>query len=228
MLAWMYIVPLMLFWLAKGRFYYVCGSYPMLIAMGAAAAERWLAARPRWMRIALPSFFLTGVAAFGAYAFAMLVPIASNGSLREFALSKSGDLREEIGWEELVQKVAAIRDSLSTEQQAHLGIAVGNYGEAGAIEILGPAYHLPPPISTTNSFWYRTFPVQEPTTVILLGNSRERADEIFTGCRLVAHNANSEGVKNEESEDHPDIFLCGPLKFPWRPAWNATQEHDFG
>lgn len=39
MLAWMYAVPLLLFLLAKGRFYYVSGAYPMLLAMGAVVAE---------------------------------------------------------------------------------------------------------------------------------------------------------------------------------------------
>jgi hypothetical protein len=228
MLAWMYLVPLALFYFGEGRFYYTCGAYPMLIAMGAAAGERWLKARPRWVRVAVPAFMFTGVVAIGAYACAMLVPIAPSGPLRDFALSQSGDLREEIGWEELVQKVAAIRDSLSPEQQAHLGIAVGNYGEAGAIEVLGPAHHLPPPISTTNSFWYRAYPAHEPTTIIVLGNSLERANEIFTECRLVARNTNAEGIKNEESVDHPEIFVCGPLKGSWPQLWKATQERDFG
>jgi hypothetical protein len=34
-LAWMYLVPLVLFAVAKGRFYYVAPAYPMLYAEGA-------------------------------------------------------------------------------------------------------------------------------------------------------------------------------------------------
>ena len=45
---------------------------------------------------------------------------------------------------------------------AQVGILVGNYGEQGAIEILGPAYHLPPPISGTNSAWLRGYPTPPP------------------------------------------------------------------
>lgn len=223
MLAFMFLVPIAIFGLAKGRFYYTMGVYPMMIAMGAAVSERWLAARPKWARISLPAIAFTGTAALGAYILASLVPLASSGPLKEFALQHSGDLREEIGWNEMVRKVAAIRDSLTPDQQAHLGIAVGNYGEAGAIEILGPAYHLPAPISTTNTGWLVGYPTPPPTTLIVLGNSPARANEIFTGCRLVAHNANSQGVKNEESEYHPDIFLCGPLKQPWAQFWKANQ-----
>jgi len=146
--------------------------------------------------------------------------------LRNFALDKSPDLREEIGWEELVHTVASIRDSLPSDQQAHLGITVGNYGEQGAIEILGPAYRLPPPISTTNSAWLRGYPSPPPTTIIALGINQKQADTIFTGCRLAGHNGNSEGVKNEESKYHPDIFVCGPPRKPWSVLWKEHQ--DFG
>jgi hypothetical protein len=149
-----------------------------------------------------------------------------SGPLRHFALDHNGDLREEIGWEQLVRNVASIRDSLPPDQQAHLGIAVGNYGEQGAIEILGPAYHLPPPISTTNSAWLRGYPTPPPSTLIVLGNSADQIDSIFTGCRLAGHNGNSEGVPNEESKYHPDIFVCGPPRLPWPQLWMEHQ--DFG
>jgi hypothetical protein len=125
-----------------------------------------------------------------------------------------------------VKTVAGIRDSLTPDQRAHLGITVGNYGEQGAIEILGPAYHLPTPIGTTNSAWLRGYPTQPPTTIIALGITQEQANEIFTGCRLAGHNGNSQGVKNEESESHPDIFVCGPPRKPWPVVWKEHQ--DFG
>jgi hypothetical protein len=80
--------------------------------------------------------------------------------------------REKVGWPELVKTVAGIRDSLPPNQQANLGITAGNYDEQGAIEMLGPAYHLPP-ISTTNSAWLRGYPIPPPTTLIVLGINRE-------------------------------------------------------
>jgi hypothetical protein len=104
-------------------------------------------------------------------------------------------------------------------------VLVGNYGEAGAVEILGPEYYLPAPISMTNSAWLRGYPTPEPTTLIVLGFSREAADETFTGCRLAGHNGNSEGVKNEESEYHADIFVCGPPRMPWSEFWRTHERY---
>jgi len=226
MLAWMYLIPFALFYFAKGRGYYLAAAYPMLLAMGATAGEGWLDSLPRWAKRAIESVFFTGLAVCAAYILAVVVPLTSSGPLRDFALKHNGDLREEFGWQELVKTVAGIRDSLSPEQQASLGIVVGNYGEQGAIEMLGPAYHLPPPISTTNSAWLRGYPNPPPTTLIVIGNSRENVDRIFTGCRLAGHNGNAEGIENEESRDHPDIFVCGSPRLPWPELWK--HHRDFG
>jgi len=226
MIAWMYLVPLALFFFAKGRGYYVAGTYPMLAAMGAAASERWLAGLPGLGRRTIEGVFFTGVVAWGALVCAVTLPLASSGPLRDFALRNNGDLREEIGWDELMRTVAGIRDSLPPDQRSSLGITAANYGEFGAIEMLGPAYHLPVPIGTTNSEWLRGYPDPPPTTLIVLGLSKEEADSIFTGCRLAGHNGNAEGIKNEESQDHPDIFVCGPPRLPWVVLWKDHQ--DFG
>jgi hypothetical protein len=225
MLGWMYVIPLVLFFAGKGRGYYLAAAYPMLFAMGAVAGERWAASLRRGWRLAVEGVFFTGLAAYGLFVFALLVPLASSGPLREFALKNNGDLREEIGWNELVKTVAGIRNSLPPEQRDSVGVLVGNYGEQGAVEILGPAYHLPAPISMTNSAWLRGYPTPEPSTLIVLGFSREAADKAFSACRLAGHNGNSEGVKNEESEYHPDIFVCGPPRVPWSEFWRTHQRY---
>ncbi|WP_266183229.1 glycosyltransferase family 39 protein [Dyella humicola] len=226
MLAWMYVVPLLLFLFAQGRFYYTCGAYPMLLAMGSVTGERWLRAlRPAW-RVGIATLAFTGVFAVGVYATLRIVPIATSGPLRDFALKNNADLREEIGWDELVAHVAAIRDALPAEQQANLGIAVGNYGEYGAIALLGQHYHLPMPITTINSGWLRGYPQTPPTTLIVLGNSRERANLLFTNCRVAGHTSNALGLVNEESGDHPDILVCGPTRKPLSELWKHGP--DFG
>jgi hypothetical protein len=226
MLAFMYLVPLALFFFGKGRGYYMSAAYPMLMAMGAAMGERWLRSLPRWGRRTVEAVFFSGLAVVGAYVIAVVVPLAASGPLRDFALSHNGDLREEIGWNQMVKTVAGIRDALPPDQQAHLGITTGNYGEYGAIEILGPAYGLPQPIGTTNSEYLRGYPTPQPTTIIALGITREQADSIFTNCYLAGHNVNSEGLRNEESQDHPDIFVCGPPRLSWPELWKNHQ--DFG
>ena len=222
-LAWMYLIPLVMFVVGKGRGYYLGGAYPMLMAMGAVVGARWVGSMSILWRRIVEAVFFTGVVAWGIFMGAMILPVASGGALMKFALENNGDLREEIGWDELVKTVAGIRDSLPAEQQQNVGVAVRNYGEQGAIEILGPAYHLPPPISGVNSSWLRGYPTPLPSTLIVMGQSRKEADRLFTACRWAGHNGNSLGVKNEESEDHPDIFVCGPPRLPWPEFWKEYQ-----
>jgi len=222
MLGWMYLIPLALFMVGKGRGYYLGGVYPMLWAMGAVLGERWVASMSKAPRRVVQTVFFVGLAAYGLIFSAIVLPLASGGRLKQFALKNNGDLREEIGWDELVKSVADIRDSLPPEERGSLGVIVGNYGEGGAIEILGPAYGLPLPISRTNSAWLRGYPDPPPTTLIVVGWSRKEM-EAFRSCRLAGHNGNSLGVKNEESEDHPDIYVCaGPTK-PWPEFWKEHQ-----
>src|SRR5262249_31051443 len=154
----------------------------------------------------------------------IVIPWQSNGALKDFALKNNGDLREEIGWDDLVKNVAAIRDSLPPEQRKDFGILVWNYGERGAIEILGRPYDLPAPINPTNSAWLRGYPTPPPSTLIVLGASERWNDRAFTSCRLAGHNTNSLNVKNEESKDHPNIYICGPPKLPWPDFWREFQQ----
>lgn len=223
MLAWMYLVPLALLMIGKGRGYYLGAAYPMLIAMGTVAAERWLAMRSPLLRKVLAGVFFTGLSACGIYIAALVLPLASSGPLMKFILDHNGDMREETGWNEIVRSVADIRDSLPPQQQANVGVLVGNYGEQGAIELLGPRYHLPAPISRTNSAWLRGYPMPPPTTLIVLGDSREWLESHFTGCRLAGHITSPYGVETEESRYHSDIFVCGPPKQPWPEFWKSDQ-----
>ena len=129
MLGWMYVIPLALFVLGKGRGYYVAAAYPMLFAMGAVVGERWVDSLKRGWRLTVESLFFAGVAAWGVLAFCILVPLASGGPLREFALKNNGDLREEIGWDELVRTVAGIRDSFPLSNAIMLACWWGTMGK---------------------------------------------------------------------------------------------------
>jgi hypothetical protein len=223
MLAWMALVPVVLFWVAKGRGYYTAGVYPALMAMGAVTAERWTAKLGTLAKISIRTVYFAAFAFVAAYVCALIVPLAQSGPLKQFALKNNGDLREEFGWNELVQTIAGIRDSLPPQQQATVGILVGNYGEAGAVQMLGPALHLPPPISITNSAWLRGYPAQPPAPIILVGIRRELADTEFSGCKVAGHTHNDEGVLNEETHYHLDIFICDAIRTSWPEFWKHHQ-----
>jgi len=223
MIGWMYAIPLALFAISKGRGYYLAPAYPMLFAAGAVWGERWVNSLARgWKRFVLAVEFLS--LAMGAAApAAIILPLFPVGSPHKLALRVNGDLREEIGWPELVATVAQIRDSLPADKRNGVGILAGNYGEAGAIDLYGPARGLPAAISGVNSFWQRGYGDPPPGTLIVIGFSREFVDANFQSCAYAGHNANPYGLKNEESELRPDIFVCDAPRKSWPEFWSHFQ-----
>jgi len=220
--AWMYLIPLFIFLFAKGRGYYLAAAYPMLYAAGSVWFEQRLASLHRiWAGAAKSILWLALVADIFLVTLLVLPLAPINSAWWGSASNVNGDLREELGWQELADTVASIRDALPPEDRASLGILAGNYGEAGAINLYGPRHGLPSAISGTNSFWLRGYPDPPPQTLIVIGFSRHFLDEHFSSCAVAGHTSNQYGVKNEETEDHPDIYVCRGLIPSWPDFWKG-------
>lgn len=218
--GWMYLLPLFIFLVAKGRGYYLAAAYPMLYAAGSVWFEQWISPMHRvWAAIA-KSLLGLAIVTDVFFTVVMLLPMAPvNSDWWKAAANINGDFREEFGWQELVDTVASIRDTLPPEDRAGLGILAGNYGEAGAINLYGPAHGLPRAISGINSFWFHGYPDPAPSTFIVVGFSRQFVDKYFSACSLAGHTSNAYGVKNEETQDHPDIYLCRGFNQSWPEFW---------
>lgn len=162
----------------------------------------------------------TAIAVNGILSALLVMPVAPIGSRVWNITSKLHDqFREEIGWPDLAQSVANVYWSLPAQEREHAGILTGNYGEAGALNLYGPALGLPHAMGLTNSFWYRGYDPRRPQIVIVTGFRLEEANKLFETCTVSAKNTNPYGVENEESRDHPDILLCRNLRVPWPEYW---------
>lgn len=221
-LGWMFLVPLLLFVLGKGRGYYLAPAYPMLYAAGAVLLSDLLRGRT-----GAPAIIILGwlaLAANLALAAAVFLPIAPVGSKWwQKMIAVNGDLREEFGWQELVETVARIRDRLPAADRAKVGIFASNYGEAGAINLYGPAYGLPPAICPVNSFWERSRPDPPPEVLIVLGSERKDVEGLFDAVEEAGVITNREGVANEETTARPKIFLCRHLRGSWPELWKKIR-----
>jgi hypothetical protein len=223
MLAWMFLIPMLLFVAKEGRSYYLAAAYPMLVALGAVRAERWLDPRPAVLRIGIAGVYLNAVLIAGIAYCSFLIPLTDSGPLYSFAMANNPNLREELGWDTMLQSLETVRDSLSPAQQANVAILAGNYGEAGAVEILGAAYHLPPVFSGTNTSWLRGYPQPPPSTLITVGFDRDFLNQEFDSCRFAAKIPYPGSQNNEESSQYSDIYVCGSPKQPWPEFWRKLQ-----
>jgi hypothetical protein len=52
----------------------------------------------------------------------------------------------------------------------------------------------------------------------------------FDSCEVAAHSWNRFGVANEETVQHPDIFVCRGLRLSWPEFWTlgTTAENSSG
>lgn len=218
-IVWIYFITLALFGISQGRFYYQAPAYPMMLAGGAVAGERWLAGQPanrqkRWGRVAW------GLLAVGAViGVALALPVAPiNSAWWDVTSDIHDNFVEQIGWEEMAQNVAEIY-AQQAPNYANLGLLAGNYGEAAALNLYGSRYGLPTAVSPINAYWERGYGTPPPDAVIVLGFSESFLRGYFGQCTVVGQNSNRFGVANEESEFSPDIFLCEAVREPWEQFW---------
>jgi hypothetical protein len=223
-LGWMYFAPLVLFLVARGRFYYMAPAYPMPFAAGAVVWDDWLARRSAKAAHAGRAGTWVALGAGAAFSAITMMPIAPINSAGWRLTSKVHDnFTEQIGWPELAQTVAGIYAALPEAEKPRAAILAGNYGEAGAINLYGRVHHLPEVISGINTYWWRGYGAAPPEVVVLVGFSRESAGRFAEGVELAGHVTNPYGVRNEETKDHPDIFVCRGFKKSWPEFWKNFQ-----
>ncbi|HKM79892.1 MAG TPA: glycosyltransferase family 39 protein [Candidatus Acidoferrum sp.] len=221
MLGWMYVIPLLALFIARGRDYYLAPAYPMLLAAGAVWGEQWLSSLSARSALIVRRITWRTLAVAGLTTAAVTLPIAPLNSAwwRVADNMNGGNFNMQIGWPELVETVAKIRDSLPAQDRARLGVLAGDEGETGAVNLYGPAYGLPSAISGMNSNWLRGYGDPPPQTLIVLGEHRDFVERNFESCELVGQVTNRYGINNVTIDGYADLFVCRNLRQPWPVFW---------
>jgi 4-amino-4-deoxy-L-arabinose transferase-like glycosyltransferase len=165
-LGWVYVILYVVFTIQQAKNYFLAATYPMLFAGGAVLIEQAAQRRQAlWLRPAYIALLAVGGLATAPLA-APLLPVETLITYSQ-AFGGAAEVKQErlataalpqhfadrFGWEELVASVAKVYAGLPPEEQAKACILTENYGEAGAIDFFGGAYHLPKAISGHNSYF---------------------------------------------------------------------------
>jgi hypothetical protein len=169
-LGYTYLLFLVLMMALHAKDYYVVPIYPILFAAGGIAWEQRLSNRklvransgygfpiyqttlilaglislPMAIPVMRPSTWLAYTKTLHLYDATGNTENESSGILPQFYADR-------FGWQEEVNEVTRIYQSLSPEDQKKVGILCSNYGEASSINIL--VHGLPTAISGHNSYW---------------------------------------------------------------------------
>jgi hypothetical protein len=217
-LAWAYLVVLVLLVAVGGKFYYPGAMYVVLLAAGAVAVERVLGRAGRRALVAL----VTGAGLLASPIALPIVPPEALGTVPVHELNP--EHAESIGWPELVETVAAVYESLPPAERATAVIFTANYGEAGAVDLLGRPRGLPRAISGHNNYWLWGPPESGGGTVIAVGSRRERLEPLFGEVTLVARVDNPYGVDNEEQG--APVWLCRRPAASWAELWPRVKRYN--
>jgi len=163
--GWAYLILLSVMVLSQSsRPDRIGAIYTGLFAAGGIAIERLR--RPLVHRLVAGLtivMLVCGVAVFAPIATPLLPPPTLKNYLSAIGFSFSVEqgkinepipqwLADRLGWRELASDVAGVYHSLPTEEQRNTIIVSTNYGEAGALELFGPEFGLPPVFATHNNY----------------------------------------------------------------------------
>jgi len=216
-LLWLAAVVYVFLAVSGAKGYYAGGIFPLLLAAGSAALVRSGDGAPRrawWW-------------AFGvqlAVAVVLGLPVLPLTAVHSLGLegfrTEWGDM---VGWEELVDTVADVRDALPADERGSVQIFASNYGDAGAIEILGPRRNLPPAISGHNTYTFWGPPEETSQTVITVGFPMRIVESFFDRCEQAATLTNPYGIRNETAGTA--VLVCRNPKGTWAETWPQLRHY---
>jgi hypothetical protein len=192
------VVAAVVFTLAGGKSYYTAPVLAALFAAGATTLKS---------RAWVPAIVLSGVVA--VFLTLPILPPSVQTNLRAI----DPEPMETYGWPEFVNQVKQVAQTMPPGTP----ILTSNYGEAGALTILGG---LPDVYSGQNSYGDWGPPPGASHTVLVVGEFT--ADQLRQGwqkVQTIAPITLPDGIKNEEIVNHATIFRCDQPKGSWAQLW---------
>ena len=213
---------------------YLAVAYPMLFALGGVAWEHWSRRRPATIRTSL----VAAVTLFSLPLAPIAIPMLPVESFIRYqtaiGLSPSTEERKDVGplpqgyadmfgWPDLVTAVAKASDRLTIEERRKAVVFGQNYGEAGAIDVLGRRLGLPRAISGHNNYWLWGPGDWDGRVMIIIGGDADDNASFF------------ESVERVGVWDHPlampyerglDISIARGFKGSPREAWPQLKNYN--
>jgi hypothetical protein len=226
-LGWACVITFGIIYGLNPRVYYLWPAFPLLMAGGSVQWERWLN-RPRlaWIKYAYPALMV----AMGALLAPMLLPVLPVETYIRYAKRmhmetpaierwQLGPLPQiyasEFGWPEMVETVAGVYNSLPADERPRTAIFAQNFGQAGAIDLLGPKYGLPGAISGHQNYFFWGPRGYTGESVIIFEGTREHWQKYYANVEWRAHVSHPYSMPRE----HFDVFYCTGPKMTMDQMW---------
>jgi hypothetical protein len=237
-LAWTYAILIVLMIVAHGKHYYPGDVYPILIAAGGVAIERWtqgikvvrvalvpalIAAGLVFLPFSLPVLGEMQMADYQQWLMATLhIGRSTMATEHNQTASIPTDWADMHGWPELVTTVANVYNSLPPDQRSQAAIVASNYGEAAAIDFFGGPYGLPPAVSGHNNYWLWGTHGYTGNVIIDVHGDCGASEHLFMSSRRAAVFDAPWVISYEH--DIP-IMVCSGIKVPLSALWPKLKNY---
>jgi hypothetical protein len=225
------VLVIIFLFILRGKGYYTVGLFPFLIAAGAVSWERSL--KKRWAIIALPvSLVLVTIP---------MLPIGlpvykAEGLVKYFSKlqSKYGieigrrfedgsihslpqDYADMLGWEELTEIADKAYQQVEDKRTAF--IYCENYGQAGAITVIGKKYGLPAAVCFNESFRYWVPEKFDPDITSFIYINHELGGDVQ---KLFKKITLAGSISNPDAREYGTaVFLCQQPVISFNVFWNS-------
>jgi len=203
-----------------GKAYYLASLYPLLLGLGALPTSEWMGrARSR------TGLLIGAIALSAAISAVIALPILPERSLQgSVVMAVNPDQGETVGWPRFIETVSRAWQLIPAAERQHTAIFTSNYGEAGAIDLLGGARGLPRAYSGHNGFseWGEPGAIDTHALLVGYGDASDAAPS-FDGCRTLATVNDRVGLDNQE-QGLP-VMLCRPTA-SWPTLWPRLTHYD--
>jgi hypothetical protein len=232
LLGWAYIIVIAVTKLLHGKSYYAMPFYPILLAAGGVVLGTYLLKSAKWLRFGYPAVLVTT----GLLALPFGVPVLPLETLLRYQklISLENVVRMEhdsageldqlyadmLGWDSMTATVAGVYYSLSPSERTQCAILAGNYGEAGAIDLIGAKYGLPRAISGHNNYYFWGPHGHKGEVVILFGQNAESIKAMFTSVERASTISDANAAA---AENHLPVYICRHPKVPLAEFWASLR-----
>lgn len=220
-LGWTYLVAFTVFVVLKGKNYYLAPIYPAYIAAGAVVIDNAIdRIRQSWLKPAIVALALVGgvvflplvvpvlpVDQFISYMNHLPIKVPRSEHSHERAVLPQ-HYADQFGWNEIVSGVLVAWNRIPPAERSDCAIFAQDYGQAGAIDFLGPKYGLPPSLSGHQSWWLWGPRGYSGNCMIVLDDRQEKLEMLFEQVEFVGFTpANPYAL-----ETHLSVYICRGFK----------------
>jgi len=233
-LGWAWLFTALVIIKLSPRIYYLFPAFPLVFAAGAIFWERLFdETNSRWPRFAWPVLLAVTAAMLAPIAIPILPPetyIRYSQALHigqpAIETHRLGPLpqifADQFGWEEMAATVAGVYRNLPPDIRPKTAIYAQNYGQAGAIDLFGPKYGLPPAISPHQTYFlWGPRDYTGESMIVLDGRPGDLAQH-FASVDKVARVSHPYSMPYE----HFDVYYCRGLKTPLAEVWPGLKNWD--